>query len=72
MTDFKSWLQSTTIWSILIMLSPLISRMVGFDVDATLTDILTIAGAAGAIYGRITASKKLKTPKFRIFKKSSN
>lgn len=60
MTDLKSWLESKTIWSVLVMLAPIISRMAGFDVDATLTDILTIAGAVGAIYFRVTASKKLK------------
>jgi hypothetical protein len=60
MTDIKSWLQSKTIWSVLVTLSPLISRLAGFDVDATLTDILTIAGACGAIYFRVTASTKLK------------
>ena len=59
MTDVKSWLQSKTVWSILVMLAPLLTKMLGFDVDATLTDILTIAGAVGAIYGRVTASKKL-------------
>jgi len=59
MTDFKSWLQSKTLWSVLVMLAPLISRMAGFDVSATLTDILTIAGAVGAIYGRINATQKL-------------
>lgn len=64
MTDLKSWIESKTIWSVLVMLAPLITKMVGFDVDATLTDILTIAGAAGAIYFRVTASKKIK-----IFKK---
>lgn len=60
MTDLKSWIQSKTIWSVLVMLAPVISKFAGFDVDATLTDILTIAGAAGAIYFRVTASKKLK------------
>ena len=60
MTDIKSWIQSKTIWSVLVTLSPLISRLAGFDVDATLTDFLTIAGAAGAIYFRVTASTKLK------------
>jgi hypothetical protein len=59
MTDFKAWLQSKTLWSVLVMLAPLISRMAGFDVDATLTDILTVVGAVGAIYGRVTATKKL-------------
>lgn len=60
MTDVKSWIQSKTIWSVLVMLAPLISKTVGFDVDATLTDILTIAGAVGAIYFRVSASQKLK------------
>ena len=59
MTDFKSWLQSKTLWSVLVMVAPLISKLAGFDVDATLTDILTVVGAAGAIYGRVTATKKL-------------
>lgn len=60
MTDVKSWIQSKTIWSVIVMLAPLISKTVGFDVDATLTDILTIAGAVGAIYFRVSASQKLK------------
>ena len=60
MTDVKSWIQSKTIWSVLVTLAPIISRLAGFDVDATLADILTIAGAAGAIYFRVAASIKLK------------
>lgn len=60
MTDVKSWLQSKTIWSILVSIAPFLSRVLGFDVDATLADILTIAGAAGAIYFRVTATEKLK------------
>lgn len=61
MTDVKSWIQSKTIWSVLVTLAPFITRLAGFDVDATLADILTIAGAAGAIYFRVTASKKLSS-----------
>lgn len=60
MTDIKSWLQSRTIWSVLVSVAPFLSRLLGFDIDATLADILTIAGAAGAIYFRIAASNKLK------------
>jgi len=60
MTDVKSWLQSKTIWSVLVTLAPFVSKLVGFDIDATLADILTIAGTAGAIYFRITASEKLQ------------
>lgn len=60
MTDIKSWIQSKTIWSVLVTLAPFISKLAGFDIDATLADILTIAGAAGAIYFRISATQKLK------------
>ena len=60
MTDVKSWIQSKTIWAALVVLAPIITKLVGFDVDAVLADILTIAGAAGAIYFRIVASTKLK------------
>lgn len=60
MTDIKSWIQSKTIWSVLVTLAPFISRLAGFDIDATLADILTIAGAGGAIYFRIAAIQKLK------------
>lgn len=60
MTDVKSWIQSKTIWSVLLTIAPFLSRLLGFDLGATMEDILTIAGAAGAIYFRIAASEKLK------------
>lgn len=59
MTDVKSWLQSKTIWSVLVTLSPLLTKVLGFDLGATMDDILTIAGAVGAIYFRVTATSKL-------------
>jgi len=59
MTDFKAWLQSRTIWAVLVSVSPFLSKLLGFDIDATMADILTVAGAIGAIYFRITATKKL-------------
>lgn len=68
MTDFKSWLTSKTLWSVLVMLAPMLSKLVGFDISATLADLLTIAGAVGAIYGRVTATKQLVLPKL-TFKK---
>ena len=58
--DIKSWLQSRTIWSALVILAPLATKLLGFDVSATLNDILTIAGIAGVIYFRIKATAKLK------------
>jgi uncharacterized membrane protein len=65
MTDLKSWLQSRTIWMVLVTLTPFLSKLLGFDLGATMDDILTIAGAVGAIYFRITATQKVtaKLPK---------
>jgi hypothetical protein len=58
--DIKSWLQSRTIWAALVALAPVATKLLGFDVNATLNDILTIAGIAGVIYFRINATAKLK------------
>lgn len=60
MTDVKSWIQSKTIWMILVSLTPTISKLLGFDFGATLDDVLSIAGAVGAIYFRVKASTKLQ------------
>jgi hypothetical protein len=59
MTDVKSWLQSRTIWAALVTLAPFLTQILGFDMDATLADILTVVGAVSAIYFRIIATKKL-------------
>jgi hypothetical protein len=58
--DIKSWLQSRTIWAALVALAPVATKLLGFDVDATLNDILTIVGIAGVIYFRIKATATLK------------
>ena len=58
--DVKSWLQSRTIWAALVALAPIATKLLGFDVDATLNDILTIAGIVGVIYFRIKATSTLK------------
>jgi hypothetical protein len=60
MMDIKSWLQSRTIWAALVALAPVATKLLGFDVSATLNDILTIAGIAGVIYFRIKATSKLQ------------
>jgi uncharacterized membrane protein len=60
MTDIKSWIQSKTIWMVLVSLTPTISKFLGFDFGATMDDVLTVAGAIGAIYFRIKASAKLQ------------
>ena len=59
MRNIKSWIESRTIWSVLVMLAPVLSKLLGFDVNATLADILTISGAVSAIYFRITAKSTL-------------
>jgi hypothetical protein len=59
MKDVKSWLQSKTIWAVLVTLAPFLTQILGFDMDATLADILTVVGAGSAIYFRITATTKL-------------
>lgn len=69
MTDLKSWLQSRTIWSVLIVLAPMLSKFLGFDLGATMDDILTIVGAAGAIYFRVTATKQIEPKLIKKLKK---
>lgn len=59
MTDFKSWVESKTIWAILVALSPIISAKLGLDWNAILADVVTIGGGAFAIYFRIKATKLL-------------
>jgi len=60
MNEVKSWLESKTIWAAVVVLAPAITRLVGFDVEATIQDIITIAGAASVIYFRVKASKLIK------------
>lgn len=59
MNEFKSWLQSRTIWMALVAAAPILTSLLGFDMGATLSDILTIVGTVGAIYFRIKATKQL-------------
>ena len=60
MLDFKSWLESRTIWMALVAAAPVMTAVLGFDMNATLADVLTIVGALGAIYFRIKATKQLQ------------
>ncbi len=59
MTDIKSWLESRTIWSALIALAPILTAKLGFDVNATLADVLTIGGIVSAVIFRIKAKKSI-------------
>lgn len=60
MEQVKSWITSKTIWAALVALVPVLSKVLGFDMDATLADVLTIAGIVGAIVFRVLATVKLK------------
>ena len=60
MNEVKSWITSKVIWSALVALVPTLSGLLGFDMGATLEDVLTIAGIVGAIVFRIMATARLK------------
>jgi hypothetical protein len=44
----------------LVVIAPVIGKYIGFDLEATMNDIVTIVGTIGVIYFRITAKKALK------------
>lgn len=60
MKDVKHWIKSKTIWAILVSVSPVLSKALGIDIDAILSDVLTIVGAASAIFFRLIAKSALK------------
>lgn len=60
MEQVKSWLESKTIWAAVVVIAPALTRMIGFDVEATIQDLITIAGAVSVIYFRVKASKLIK------------
>ena len=66
MTDIKSWIESKTIWSILVASAAILSKQFNFDVEGTMADFLSIAqnvtlilGLVGGIIFRIKATKQL-------------
>ena len=54
---------------VLVTITPFLSKLLGFDLGATMDDILTIVGAIGAIYFRVTATKTVKTKLPKLSKK---
>jgi len=61
----KKWYQSKTIWGLAVALGAFIAQKLGYDfttemMDASITEILEIAGMAVAAYGRVTAKKILE------------
>ena len=62
MTDVKNILQSKTIWGSIMVLASTGATMMGYDIgdtDELVNGILALTGAGLAIYGRITAIKKV-------------
>lgn len=63
----KSILSSKTIWGLLIAALPLVASLFGFhlapgfeaEAQATVDDLLQVAGLAFAAYGRVIATSKL-------------
>lgn len=65
---FKNFLASKTIWGLLILISPAISALLGFDVSAeiggTYESIIEIIGLILGIYGRWTANANITIGKY--------
>lgn len=62
MTDVKNILQSKAIWGSIMVLVSTGATMMGYDIgdtDELVNGVLTLTGAGLAIYGRITAIKKV-------------
>lgn len=63
MDDVKSMLQSKTIWGALIAVLATVAQIAGFDVGDTnglAEQVVAVLGGLLAVYGRITAVKKIK------------
>lgn len=60
----KNMLLSKTIWGALIAVIATVLKLAGIDIgdtDGWANDIVALFGASFAIYGRIVATKKIKT-----------
>lgn len=62
MYDYKSALQSKTVWGATIAVVATIAQIAGYDIGDTnglANDLMTVAGSLFAIYGRIVAVKRI-------------
>jgi hypothetical protein len=62
MYDFKSLIESKTIWGAFLAVAATLAQLAGYDIGDTnglANEIVTIAGALFAIYGRIVAVKRI-------------
>lgn len=66
--NVKNFLQSKTIWGVMILLSPVISNLVGFDVSTEIGEsyeiIIEVIGSLLALYGRWKANGSIAVNKF--------
>ena len=67
MEDMKQWYFSKTVWGSLIAMAAALLQVAGFDIDPAMQgdladSVVALTGAVGAlvaIYGRLTAEKRL-------------
>lgn len=67
MTDYKSIFASKTVWAGIVVVLATLAQFFGYEINAAdqasivviLTQAATLIGGAVAIYGRVTATKKI-------------
>lgn len=67
MMDMKTWYQSKTVWGALLTIGASLVNAAGYDISPAdqvdfserITTIITAAGGLLALYGRLSASKRL-------------
>ncbi|GAD55505.1 hypothetical protein [Limimaricola cinnabarinus] len=67
MTDYKSVFASKTVWAGIVVVLATIAQFFGYEISAAdqasivviLTQAVTLIGGIVAIYGRITATRKI-------------
>ena len=67
MMDMKTWYQSKTVWGALLTIGASFANAAGYDIapadqvdfSERITTIITAAGGLLALYGRLSASKRL-------------
>jgi len=68
MTETKKWWQSKTIWGSIVTLVAVVASLAGYQIDTetqnqlvtNITNIVAAVGSLIAVYGRVTASAKIK------------
>ena len=58
--DTKSVLKSKTVWGILIAILPTLLPLLGIPLPPAVADALIAAGSSLGIYGRVTATERIR------------